>query len=694
MVALVAAMCVLGCGDSTDDGAAAADVTTAEDTAAAPDPGGEGDVSPPPADEGTPPADEGTPPADEGTPPADEGAPPTDEGPPPTDEGAPPADEGTPPADEGTPPADEGTPPTDEGTPPTDEGAPPEDTSAGCTLHSQCEQPDLCTKALCMDGECVTAPASCEDDDGCTSAVCELESGCALAIEGEGCAAWTDAFVAHFDDGTLDSMTVVELTGAEGATATWVPDPSETWVGAGALYFGIPGQYDYATGARVAAQARTPAVALPAGKEAQLTFAVWHDVEDGSDWDVLSVSLVAEGGAAVPVWHKDYGAPPAKQWSPTTVDISAWAGTTVEAVFTFDSMDGTYNDGLGVLLDVVRLRSAPTPKTCSADADCDDGLSCTLETCESGTCSYAIDSSCCATAADCSDNDLCTLDICNNDSTCENVPVANPACCNSAADCDDSNDCTEDICLSGQNTCTHKISDAPGCCFKDSECDDSDACTIDSCVDNVCGHVNDCCSSDAECDDGDDVCTQDTCVNGDCVFALKPVPGCCTPVLFEDAFDAGIGDGWQLTGGAGGCKWQVTTSGKTKSKPGSLYYGDNSTKDIDCGASNGTALTTTIALPDKAGPKLEFDLYLSADTFLDTFVVSVIDGSGKQNAVYTMSPNTTTNIWSHKIVSLTAYKGQTIQIQFSFSSIGLPPFGFETFEGVYVDNVAIKDSCQ
>jgi hypothetical protein len=69
-------------------------------------------------------------------------------------------------------------------------------------------------------------------------------------------------------------------------------------------------------------------------------------------------------------------------------------------------------------------------KPCTADADCDDGDSCTMDQCISGTCQRTPIAGCgtastttttlpgCTTAADCDDGDRCTEDGCAADHTC------------------------------------------------------------------------------------------------------------------------------------------------------------------------------------------------------------------------------------------------------------------------------------
>ncbi|RME37833.1 MAG: hypothetical protein D6788_08620, partial [Planctomycetota bacterium] len=72
---------------------------------------------------------------------------------------------------------------------------------------------------------------------------------------------------------------------------------------------------------------------------------------------------------------------------------------------------------------------------CLTDADCEDGESCTIDTCVSGVCSQTV-----LTSGPCDDGDACTLnDVCSPAGVCTGVP----------RDCDDNNPCTADSCVAG-----------------------------------------------------------------------------------------------------------------------------------------------------------------------------------------------------------------------------------------------------
>jgi|GEM_PF-3039839 len=213
---------------------------------------------------------------------------------------------------------------------------------------------------------------------------------------------------------------------------------------------------------------------------------------------------------------------------------------------------------------------------CLAAADCDDGLPCTEDACENGTCTYpiaknycAIDGACvmattdgpkpctvCNPAVDakkwvanigstCDDGSACTTgDACTKEATCQGK--ADAGCCEKDADCVASGACKAGICDVAKMTCT--FLDVPACCTKDSECKgtktdcvapgcdvQTNTCTMipaadgKACEDgNACTANDGCsmgtCKGGKGCDDNNP-CTADMCAAGKCVHS--PVPNCC-----------------------------------------------------------------------------------------------------------------------------------------------------------------------
>jgi hypothetical protein len=162
---------------------------------------------------------------------------------------------------------------------------------------------------------------------------------------------------------------------------------------------------------------------------------------------------------------------------------------------------------------------------CASDAECDDGIPCTVDTCGvSEVCNFnPIDELCsagtvcmvgmgcvveseCSMDAECDDAIECTLDTCGVGGVCNHMGL-------------------DELCASGQ-TCDA----AMGCvgamgCTADGDCDDSIDCTVDTCsVDMTCSNM----PIDARCSGTDERCV--------------PRLGCFVPMPCDTAADCDDGN--------------------------------------------------------------------------------------------------------------------------------------------------------
>ena len=226
---------------------------------------------------------------------------------------------------------------------------------------------------------------------------------------------------------------------------------------------------------------------------------------------------------------------------------------------------------------------------CLTDKDaltvCNDNNPCTTEYCQNNQCHHSTPTvGCCATNADCNDNVSCSTDTCTivtgaptghctyvlNGPNCQICTPGN------VTTYDDNNVCTIDSCVAGVPT----HSPIAGCCIDKTDCDDGKPCTADSCntaqhscihADTV-GGVNVCCSpatEAVECAAYNGDCTDGKCVvQTDGALACQAVKkaACTVPLSYCQDF-AQSPDlstlGWQatdLTGNAAG-NWGTSTSG-------------------------------------------------------------------------------------------------------------------------------------
>lgn len=180
------------------------------------------------------------------------------------------------------------------------------------------------------------------------------------------------------------------------------------------------------------------------------------------------------------------------------------------------------------------LQDETTAPACVEDADCDDGISCTTDSCKAGNCfNTKADNTCCAGNWDCDDYNACTLDICVAEK-CAAVFFTGGDCqCDTYFDCDDGLGCTMNYCLDG--FCIYEPDPATsGCCTQDSQCDDGLPNTVDVCLQLTCSNLPMTpCQDVSQCDDGD-LCTadacgclQETCAPGETLCQHEAVDHCC-----------------------------------------------------------------------------------------------------------------------------------------------------------------------
>ncbi|MFH1529679.1 MAG: hypothetical protein ABIK09_02970 [Pseudomonadota bacterium] len=150
---------------------------------------------------------------------------------------------------------------------------------------------------------------------------------------------------------------------------------------------------------------------------------------------------------------------------------------------------------------------------------CDDGDACTVdEMCSGGSC-FTL-----APLVNCDDGNVCTTESCDPASGC--VFANNLESCTDADACTTGDHCEEGSCVTtgipdcdDGNVCTDDSCDpATGCVNANNvlECTDADACTLgDVCVEGACQ------SGMAKVCDDENVCTDDVCVEGECVFTAN-----------------------------------------------------------------------------------------------------------------------------------------------------------------------------
>ena len=155
----------------------------------------------------------------------------------------------------------------------------------------------------------------------------------------------------------------------------------------------------------------------------------------------------------------------------------------------------------GAPFDNVTLEEGEFCFLCADNADCDDGVDCTVDSCDQdGNCQYLPNDSLC-------DNG----DFCDGAETCDAIAGCQPGTdpCPDPLMCDEDND-----------RCTN--------CLTGADCDDGVDCTVDSCdQDGNCQNTSD----DAFCDDAIFCNGAETC---DSIAGCQPGTDPCTPLLCDE----------------------------------------------------------------------------------------------------------------------------------------------------------------
>lgn len=624
-----------------------------------------------------------------------------------------------------------------------------------CNEDQDCDDGDACTSGRCEENGCVQIPSGapdccekdedCLDDDPCTEANCGRATGVCVVTNRCECrydVQCLDADPVCTRESCADGACLVEPTLRSGCCSSEVfLDHFEDVVGSGsrwtfangqanvgwnfwdgpastsrALYYGNPTTGSYASGtARNHGTATTRAIPVPTAVQTSLSFDLYLAVEAGTDHDTFSFSLLS-GGDALTIFQKDFQTQ-TYTWQHVQVDLSGFAGRTVQFRFAFDTEDGEGNDGEGVFVDEFAVVSTCRTRACDTDANCYDGFGATSERCVAGVCQYRVSDElcdadtqcsdgdactrdvcdlggcvyrpipgCCRTLADCDDEDVCTEDSCagSNPSLCLNDRI--PGCCEDVSDCDDGNPCTEDVCTGFGAFCDNPWID--GCCLASSQCDDDDDCTIDLCAANACEHVWACCDTDEECDDGDELCTADTCVDGRCLFTLDGQnPDCCTPEPLRIDFEDGTSQGFALATGTGGSAWRILSAaqgGLAHDGSYALYFGDSSGVSY-ADDQLATATSPPIGLP--AGQALTLRFWTWVDTEIDYDGLDAYLDTGGRSVLLDSWTGSRAS-WEETVVDLSYLAGGEARLRFVFSSDGS-----YAERGVFVDGVVLESAC-
>lgn len=562
---------------------------------------------------------------------------------------------------------------------------------------ANCDDGNACTNDNCDSGKgCVATVNSCSDGNACTADFCDTGKGCShQAIPN-----CTSANLPYFEPFNCDGGAGWTLGTTPENGVAWAIDGTPSipgWTSPGcSLNFNNGVDFECTTAIKSAAVSPTfDASNLPVGSHLAIRFHSAGDWE-AAPYDVLTVESSTDGGKN---WNKLSTISPdgTLVWSLHSVDGTPLVGSTFQIRFNFVTSDCINNATSGGFIDDFAI----VLTSCVENSQCSDKNDCTSDTCDklNGVCVFT------ANGNPCSDGNLCTLNDACAKGTC--TPTANVGCndgnsctadsCDTASGkcvhapspgvtiCSDGNVCTvNDFCLNGS------------CLSIFSACDDSNPCTIDSCSASDGGPV--CSVKNAPdgtgCDDGNACTTTDICTAGACGGTDK----CVYTSPYSDTFPCGSNN-WSFppSPSENALSWGIDASPASSSNPGyysascSLNFNDGSTYGSVVPVS-GTAKSGKISMPAK-GQICQFSFYSFGDLsgyngeFREATLVDA--SSGKVLATVDVGLSEDAGAWTAIKGDCSAAFGHTVTIAFTFTDAASPFGGTPTGTGWFVDDVKI-----
>jgi len=179
---------------------------------------------------------------------------------------------------------------------------------------------------------------------------------------------------------------------------------------------------------------------------------------------------------------------------------------------------------------------------CLTDADCDDEVDCTHDTCVGNSCVFTPDDlNCSDDGLYCNGSEICSP-LSNCISTGDPCEAAGRICNEDGDSCDEcltGDDCDDGLYCNGAETC------AGGSCRPG----------VDPCGGQSCDEINntcDACFNDGDCDDGDYCNGAESCVGGMCQLGMEPCPGMICNEARDECMtctvDADCRDTWYCNG--------------------------------------------------------------------------------------------------------------------------------------------------
>jgi hypothetical protein len=166
--------------------------------------------------------------------------------------------------------------------------------------------------------------------------------------------------------------TIVFADGAENGIGTWTA--SGLWhvtatraaTGTASFWYGQEATGNYNTGAANTGTLTSPIIDLAGVEQPALVVAQYLDVEEGTTWDLVTITVRDVDDAAVTVVGAKTTGFTGGVFQPRVLDLAALTGRRVQIDFAFNTVDGILNDTVGWLVDDVTIIGAaqepPAPR--------------------------------------------------------------------------------------------------------------------------------------------------------------------------------------------------------------------------------------------------------------------------------------------------------------------------------------------
>jgi len=253
----------------------------------------------------------------------------------------------------------------------------------------------------------------------------------------------TVVFSEPFDDGTG----TFTPEGGMWHHATACADSLEGHSRPGSLYYGQDTSCTYDDGTSHNGVARSIPITVDLSTAAVLSFDYFLETEGGTYYDRASVEVSIDGGEPVVVASSFETGEPlvggTQTWQPVLIDLTSLGvgQVEIEILARFDTVDSVLNEYAGFYIDDVEVANTPAAP-CDEDADCDDGVECTTESCDdvTGVCVREANHEVCGDGVFCNGVEACTASGC--------VTGAAPSC-------EDEIFCTIDYCDAEIDACVN-----------------------------------------------------------------------------------------------------------------------------------------------------------------------------------------------------------------------------------------------